>query len=374
MFSNPVSDYSGNPLGICRCDDCTRRSSAPASTASCRRAPTAITRSSSATRRGRCRRRSAPHQGPAPEGGPGGDLARGHRHGVLGVQHRRAAPPAAVAVRLERQREPRRGTPGPRRWRSTSACRSSISRGGSPWSPGRRSAPGCGRTSPTAAAPLRSTCTARSSSRTGRRSETARPIFAWLKDHQEYYVGQVPARGSCSCATRSPEAAHRGVFRLLSEQHLPFGVVDNLGWMAGAGRPRDRDGRDAGGPRAVGPPGRAPAHRRPHPAAIPGGGDGEGMEGPRRGLFPRARPVDVPPSAAPTSFMYGEYRELKGSGPLTFIPPSMYGPPELVHVDWKDTDCAGPGGEGVRPGRGGVAPVGDLGRSTTGTAPRRTPG
>ncbi len=25
----------------------------------------------------------------------------------------------------------------------------------------------------------------------------------------------------------------------------------------------------------------------------------------------------------------------------TFIPPSMYGPPELVHVDWKDTDFPG---------------------------------
>jgi hypothetical protein len=39
--------------------------------------------------------------------------------------------------------------------------------------------------------------------------------------------------------------------------------------------------------------------------------------------------------------MSGEYRELKGSGPLTFIPPSMYGPPELVHVDWKDTTSPG---------------------------------
>src|SRR5262249_6413467 len=61
--------------------------------------------------------------------------------------------------------------------------------------------------------------------------ETARPIFAWLKDHQEYYVGQVPAARVLLLRDRSPEAAHRGVFRLLSEQHLPFGVVDNVGWV-----------------------------------------------------------------------------------------------------------------------------------------------
>lgn len=32
---------------------------------------------------------------------------------------------------------------------------------------------------------------------------------------------------------------------------------------------------------------------------------------------------------------------MQAKGPVTFIPPSMYGPPELVHVDWKDTDAPG---------------------------------
>jgi hypothetical protein len=32
---------------------------------------------------------------------------------------------------------------------------------------------------------------------------------------------------------------------------------------------------------------------------------------------------------------------VQAKGPLTFIPPSMYGPPELVHVDWKDTESPG---------------------------------
>jgi len=39
--------------------------------------------------------------------------------------------------------------------------------------------------------------------------------------------------------------------------------------------------------------------------------------------------------------MYGDYLEVDARGPLTFIPPSMYGPPELVHVDWHDTDASG---------------------------------
>lgn len=39
--------------------------------------------------------------------------------------------------------------------------------------------------------------------------------------------------------------------------------------------------------------------------------------------------------------MYGKYTEVDARGPVTFIPPSIYGPPELVHVDWKDTDSPG---------------------------------
>jgi hypothetical protein len=40
--------------------------------------------------------------------------------------------------------------------------------------------------------------------------------------------------------------------------------------------------------------------------------------------------------------MYGDYLQVEGAdSPLTFIPPSMYGPPELVHVDWRDTNDPG---------------------------------
>lgn len=46
------------------------------------------------------------------------------------------------------------------------------------------------------------------------------------------------------------------------------------------------------------------------------------------------RPIHDPPSY----MMYSDYLQVDAKGPLTFIPPSMYGPPEFVHVDWKDTD------------------------------------
>jgi hypothetical protein len=33
--------------------------------------------------------------------------------------------------------------------------------------------------------------------------------------------------------------------------------------------------------------------------------------------------------------------QAEAGSPITFIPPSMYGPPEFVHIDWKDTDDPG---------------------------------
>jgi hypothetical protein len=51
-------------------------------------------------------------------------------------------------------------------------------------------------------------------------------------------------------------------------------------------------------------------------------------------MFPSLKGTDV-------TFMYGNYLQVDAKGPLTFVPPSMYGPPELVHVDWKDTDAPG---------------------------------
>jgi hypothetical protein len=55
-----------------------------------------------------------------------------------------------------------------------------------------------------------------------------------------------------------------------------------------------------------------------------------------RALFPSLKDTDI-------VFLYGEYLELepRGKAALTMIPPSMYGPPEKVHIDWKDTTKPG---------------------------------
>jgi hypothetical protein len=55
-----------------------------------------------------------------------------------------------------------------------------------------------------------------------------------------------------------------------------------------------------------------------------------------KAMFPSLKDTDV-------VFMYGDYLQVQAEAgsPITFIPPSMYGPPEFVHIDWKDTDDPG---------------------------------
>jgi hypothetical protein len=54
-----------------------------------------------------------------------------------------------------------------------------------------------------------------------------------------------------------------------------------------------------------------------------------------KAMFPSMKEIDV-------VFMYGDYLQVQADDPpLTFIPPAMYGPPELVDVDWKDTSNPG---------------------------------
>ncbi len=173
--------------------------------------------------------------------------------------------------------------------------------------------------------------------------ETARPIFAWLKQHSNYYVGQLPAARVLLLGLHSAEAAHRGLFRMLSEQHLPFGVVDNLGWMgrrpvdlviSTGETPKELDPWIRDGGRLIIASSSAPLLPVAETVKLWKEPDGAYFRVRDKSLFPSLRSTDV-------IFMYGDYLEVKGNGPLTFIPPSMYGPPELVHIDWKDTSAPG---------------------------------
>jgi hypothetical protein len=178
--------------------------------------------------------------------------------------------------------------------------------------------------------------------------EAARPIYQWLKEHESYFSGQYPeARvlllGGGTRGFTGTEQAYRGMFRLLSEEHLPFGVVDDVNWMgkrdvdlvvATGAVPHELDQyvRDGGNlliASATAPPmdmGKIVKHWEDP--------DGAYFRLRDKSLFPSLKSTDV-------AFMYGDYLQVDAKGPLTFIPPSMYGPPEFVHVDWKDTDMPG---------------------------------
>jgi hypothetical protein len=58
----------------------------------------------------------------------------------------------------------------------------------------------------------------------------ARPVFQWHAEHEDFYVGQQSAARVLLLAG-GDTPAYRGFFRLLSEQHIPFLVSENLKWI-----------------------------------------------------------------------------------------------------------------------------------------------
>jgi hypothetical protein len=176
--------------------------------------------------------------------------------------------------------------------------------------------------------------------------EAARPIYRWLLEHQQYYVGQQSAARVLLLGrvpgARTSDGALRGLFRFLSEEHIPFGLVDNLDWL---GR-READLVIATGaaPKELEPWVRAGGRLLVAGAVAPPFDIARPVKAWRdiQGYF-RIRDHRLFPSLKSTNvvFVYGDYLEVEGRSPVTFIPPSMFGPPELVHVDWKDTDAPG---------------------------------
>ena len=179
--------------------------------------------------------------------------------------------------------------------------------------------------------------------------EAARPVFRWLKEHQDYYVGQMPeARvllmgGGTRTGFHGSEAAHRGLFRLLSEEHIPFGTVDNLDWIgkrdvdlviATGDVPKQLEQYVRNGGNLIVASSVAPPFDMGKVVKLWKDPDGAYFRIRDHAMFPSLKSTGV-------IFMYGDYLEVQAKGPVTFIPPSMYGPPELVHVDWKDTDAPG---------------------------------
>ena len=162
----------------------------------------------------------------------------------------------------------------------------------------------------------------------------ARPVFAFHASHEDIYVGQHNAARVLLLGGRS--SAYRGFFRLLSEQHIPFAVSDNLDWLRD--RPRDFDLVIA--PEAV--PAELEAWVRAGGRLLAAGATAVPFElekivrrwSDTRSCYWRIHDHNLFPSLRNTDILLlnGEYLEMEPVSPalLTLIPPSLFGPPEKV--------------------------------------------
>ena len=178
----------------------------------------------------------------------------------------------------------------------------------------------------------------------------AKPIFRWAAEHEEYFSGQQSAArvlllGAAQNTGRSyRQEPYRGIFRLLSEEHIPFAVSDNAKIIdnkrfdlviATAWAPAEllRYAQAGGRVLLISP--REPDFKiaevvRTQP-------DVKGYFRVRdHAQFPSLRDTDL-------LMLNGPFTELRtpGTPPLTLVPPSMIGPPEFVHIDQHDTEITG---------------------------------
>ncbi|HXE10764.1 MAG TPA: hypothetical protein VN633_01505 [Bryobacteraceae bacterium] len=178
----------------------------------------------------------------------------------------------------------------------------------------------------------------------------ATPVFRWLAGHQQYYAGETSAADVLLLG--SPQGtghtynqrSYRGLFRLLSEEHIPFAVSDNLNWL---GKRQFK---------LVIATDWAPAELQQY---VEEGGHVliAGARPPEfsvarvvktwpdmKGYF-RVRDHSMLPSLAQTDLLMtnGPYTEVQANdtAALTLVPPSMIGPPEFVHIDQKNTTKPG---------------------------------
>ncbi len=180
--------------------------------------------------------------------------------------------------------------------------------------------------------------------------QTAKPIFEWLAANEEYYAREQSAArvlllgGPANTGHAYSQSSYRGLFRLLSEEHIPFAVSDNMSWLGK--RPFDLVIAADWAPREL----VSYIERGGHVLIV----------SPREPDFPvahvvktwndmkgyfRVRDHSQLPSLKDTELMMtnGAYAEVEPQQKpwLTLVPPSFIGPPELIHIDMKDTDKPG---------------------------------
>ena len=172
-----------------------------------------------------------------------------------------------------------------------------------------------------------------------------KPVFDWHKRHADLYVGQESAARVLLLGGR--QGSYRGFFRLLSEQHIPFAVSDNFSWLQE--RPRQFDLVIS----SQGLPAELEDYLRQGGRVLAAGAIAPQLEVGKvvrrwtntRSAYLRIHDRALFPSLQDTNLLFldGEYLEFEPPAKplLTLIPPSMFGPPEKVHVDWTETTKPG---------------------------------
>ncbi|HYP07188.1 MAG TPA: alpha-amylase family protein [Bryobacteraceae bacterium] len=181
--------------------------------------------------------------------------------------------------------------------------------------------------------------------------ETAKPIYRWLADHEQFYSAQQSLAkvlllgGSQRTGRTYNQAAYRGAFRILTEQHIPFAVADNMDWLGKRdydlviatdwAPPELKQYVERGGRVLIVSP-RPPEFEIAKVVAVH-----RDVKG-----YMRVRDHNLFPGLKQTSLLMlnGQYTEVEAAdtpAALTLVPPSMFGPPEKVHIDQVDTTKPG---------------------------------
>lgn len=167
----------------------------------------------------------------------------------------------------------------------------------------------------------------------------ARPVFAWAAANEKYLAGAKSA-ARVLLLQGGPGNSYRGLFRLLTEAHIPFAVSNNLDWL---GR-REVDLVVTAGraPKELGPwveqGGRLLA-ASPEPPAFSDIQVTETRSDLRGYIRVRERAGLPSLEHVDLLLLNGTFTATAehGDAELTLIPPSMFGPPEYIHADLRET-------------------------------------
>jgi hypothetical protein len=170
--------------------------------------------------------------------------------------------------------------------------------------------------------------------------ESARPVFGWAAEN-ETYLGPQESAARVLLLAGSDQHSYRGWFRMLSEEHIPFAVSTNMDWLghrefdlviAADRAPKSLERFVSSGGRVL-----VASSQPPEFLDSAGARTEPDVKG-----YIRIRDKARFPSLALTSLVMldGPFTSVPSQsspGPLSLVPPSMFGPPEKIHQDLRDS-------------------------------------